>query len=119
MSYSLRRPIALLAVILAVLFWPATARACSIDGIVSLSANGNLANLTDGAATRANIAHWAPFSFIAAAVGDTLHLREDLGELHRTLPESAFKTPFRWSFGDGAVATGWSPSHRYSRLGAY
>lgn len=110
--------LALLSGILLLAAAPA-ARACSLDGIASLSANGNTASLTGGAATASTLAYWAPFTLLAAAPGDTLRLSEDLGKIRKSLPPEAFKAPFRWTFGDGTVAEGQTAEHRYSRLGTY
>ncbi|MDB5074467.1 MAG: hypothetical protein JWO42_646, partial [Chloroflexi bacterium] len=54
------------------------ARACSLDGIASLSANGNTASLNGDSPNATTLAYWAPFTLIAAAPGDTLHLSENL-----------------------------------------
>lgn len=94
-------------------------QACSLDGVASLSVNGNLAGLTNGPATRSTLAHWAPFTLIAAAPGDTLHLREDIGNVRRSIPGEALKAPFYWTFGDGTTATGQTATHRYTRTGWY
>lgn len=95
------------------------AQACSIDGIASLSANGKLATISAAAPTQAALTYWAPFTLLAAAPGDVVHLQEDLGKLHSSLPRTAFNTPFRWSFGDGTVVNGVQASHRYAHTGWY
>ena len=105
--------------LLVVLLWlqPAVAHACSLDGIASITANGNTANLTGGAPTAATIAYWAQFTLPAAAPEDALQLAEDLGKLRRTLPAAAFAKPFRWAFGDGTEILGLTGQHRYQQLG--
>ena len=106
------------AVLLSVLR-PLGANACSIDGIASIAANGNMASLTGGTPTAATIRYWAPFTLIAAAPGDTLHMSEDIAKLLNTLPRQALTTPFRWDFGDGAAARGNAAAHRYAQEGWY
>ena len=107
--------------VLALLFvaWPSSVRACSIDGIVSIAANGNMASLTGGSPTAATVRYWAPFTLIAAAPGDTLRVSEDIAKLLNTLPRQAFTTPFRWDFGDGAMERGNDAAHRYAHEGWY
>ncbi|HWE63987.1 MAG TPA: PKD domain-containing protein [Chloroflexota bacterium] len=97
----------------------APARACSLDGVPSISVNGHLAGITGGTATQATLAYWAPFTLPAAAPGDTLRLREDLSNVRRSLPAQALAAPFRWRFGDGTGAQGDAVVHRYTRRGWY
>lgn len=108
-------PLALLLILLR----PSGVGACSIDGIASIVANGNMASLTGGRPTAATIRYWAPFTLIAAAPGDTLRVSEDIAKLLNTLPREAFANPFRWEFGDGAAARGNDAAHRYAREGWY
>lgn len=115
-----RRLLIPLCAVLGCLFIAAQAvRACSIDGIASLSANGKLASISAAAPTQAALAYWAPFTLLATAPGDLIHVQEDIGKLHNSLPHTAFATPFRWSFGDGTVVSGLQASHRYARTGWY
>ncbi len=94
------------------------ARACSLDGVASISVNGNLASLTNGAPTASNLAHWAPFSLIAVAPGAPLTFAETLSNVGRSLPASAMQHPFRWTFDTGAILYGQTAVHyRYARLG--
>jgi hypothetical protein len=107
-----------LAALGALLATPAVASACSIDGLASLSVNGNLAIRTTDTATAATVATWAPFSSgLAYAPGSLLTFSEDRGKLIKPLPAAAFKTPFRWVFGDGTSARGMRAAHRYARVG--
>ena len=96
---------------------PATALACSLDGIASISMNGATASLTEGTPSPADAAHWAPFTLLAAAPGDTLHLSEDLAKVQNSLSATMLRTPFRWIFDDGTVAQGYSVAHRFNTLG--
>ena len=115
-----RRLLIPLCAVLACLFVSAqAARACSIDGIASLSANGKLASISAAAPTQAALAYWAPFTLLAAAPGDLIQVREDIGKLHASLPSTAFSTPFRWTFGDGATVNGLQAAHRYAHTGWY
>ncbi|HWE60495.1 MAG TPA: hypothetical protein VHB98_02175 [Chloroflexota bacterium] len=96
---------------------PSLAQACSLDGIASISMNGNLASLTAGAPTAANRAHWASFTLLAAAPNTNLRLSEDLNKVHQALADPALKTPFRWSFDDGVTTRGFSVVHRFAQIG--
>ena len=48
-----------------------------------------------------------------------LVLQEMRSRVLWTLPPSAFNTPWRWTFGDGAQAQGISVRHVYRRPGTY
>lgn len=96
---------------------PVAAQACSIDGIASISENGDVANRTGAQSAATDQRHWAPFTLLAAAPGTTLRLAENFDKLLGTLPMWAFKTPFRWRFDDGATAAGMSVAHRFGTLG--
>jgi hypothetical protein len=93
------------------------ARACSLDGIASISMNGNTASLTAGAPSPGDAAHWAPFTLLAAAPGDTLRLSEDIGKVRKSLSSEMLKTPFRWIFDDGTTTQGFSVTHRFAQVG--
>jgi hypothetical protein len=96
------------------------ASACGLDGIPSLQVNGRLVALNRAPPARRQLATWAPFVAPAVyAVGQQLLLSEIRGRVLWTLPPSAFKTPWRWSFGDGAQARGLSTRHSYRHAGAY
>jgi hypothetical protein len=117
-----RAAIHLLAAALAVgplLAWVPVTRACTLDGIASLSVDGVTASLTSGRPTQATLASWAPFTLLTQGSGDPLHLAEDLGKVRQSLPAAALRLPFRWTFGDGAVAYGYAVTHRYARPGRY
>jgi hypothetical protein len=97
-----------------------TASACGLDGIPSLQVNGRLVILNRVPPVQGHLATWAPFVAPSVyAVGQLLLLSEIRGRVLWTLPPSAFKTPWRWSFGDGAQARGLSTHHRYRHAGTY
>jgi hypothetical protein len=51
--------------------------------------------------------------------GQPVLLQENQGRLRVTLPSSAFRTPWRWAFGDGTLAQGRSVRHSYRHRGTY
>lgn len=98
----------------------ATARACSVDGVPSLTVNGYSVVINTAAPKgAADLRVWAPF-----VLGFPLHTgRDELMTEIRTLvalqPE-AFTTPWRWSFGDGTPAVrAASVHHTFRRPGTY
>lgn len=95
----------------------APARACSLDGLASISVDGAIASLTGGAPNSRERAVWAPFTLIAVAPGDSLRFAEDLALVRRSVPDALLHVPFRWDFGDRTVTSGWAVSHRYTSLG--
>jgi hypothetical protein len=108
----------LLALLLALILAPASAAACAIDNVASLLANDVPAMLTT-AAPHGDDA-WAPFTVAQAlATGAPVRLTEAPSEPARTLPPATRATPFRWVFGDGAMALGHAVAHRYARPGLY
>jgi hypothetical protein len=109
------------AVLAFVLFFAtiSSAVACTLDGIASLSVNGATAGLTSGRPTRANAGYWAPFTLVAEGAGSSLQFSEDLQKVAQSLPPSILALPFRWDFGDGAVASGHTVQHTYARPGWY
>jgi hypothetical protein len=102
---------------LAVLAQAGPARACTLDGIASISMNGTTATLTTGTPAPAQASYWAPFTLLAAALGDRVRLAEDLGKVQRSLTAEQLRTPFRWLFDDGALSQGYAVTHRFRRLG--
>jgi PKD domain-containing protein len=111
--------------ILAVLPLPAlgavpSARACALDGVPSISANGMLARVNTAQPAVADLARWAPFVFtVPVKAGAAVRLAEDRRALLKALPPQAFGRPWRWAFGDGTRASGFAPIHRYARPGTY
>lgn len=96
------------------------ARACGLDGVPSLRVDGRLVALNRAQPARGQPAMWAPF--VAPGVypaGRPVLLSEIWGRVLWTLPPSAFRTPWRWTFGDGAQARGISTHHTYLHAGSY
>jgi hypothetical protein len=98
------------------------AQACSIDGIPSISANGQLAvrNLT--VPTGSTFLTWAPFVFHrAVARNHPVRLSEDMAKIARVLTSAELHGHWRWTFGDGQTASGQGGviTHRYARAGQY
>jgi hypothetical protein len=100
---------------------PQTARACTIDGKPTGFANGSRAVVTHVTLTVATARTWAPFSFRSPYHAHTaIRLTEDRAGLQGVLqPDDAMRRAWRWEFGDGTHATGWTLTHRYARPGAY
>jgi hypothetical protein len=100
----------------------ARASACSIDGKPTISVNGYQAIINQTAPTSKDVKVlevWAPF-----VLSFPLHtgLNERIAENAQAipLPLEAFKTPWRWNFGDGTpTARGTSVHHTYRQQGTY
>ncbi len=100
----------------------ARASACSLDGVPTISVNGYQAiiNRTAPTTKEVNVLKlWAPF-----VLSFPLHTgrNETMAENAQAIPltPEAFKTPWRWNFGDGtAIARGSSVHHTYNRPGTY
>ena len=98
----------------------AVARACSLDGVPSLTVNGRLVALNTASAATGSAATWAPF--IAQGVyraSYSLLMHEDRAKVAAALPSNAFVVPWRWRFGDGATARGTTVHHIYKHPGIY
>ncbi len=97
---------------------PRPARACAIDNVASLLADGVAAMLTTSAPH--GTAPWAPFTVAQAiASGASVQLAEEPADLARTLPPAVRAAPYRWAFGDGGASLGHAVVHRYARAGTY
>jgi hypothetical protein len=98
----------------------ASIRACGLDGVPSLTVNGVLAQRMTSKPSRADLTHWAPFIFSGPyRTGTVMHIKENIAELHRSLPAQAFGHPWRWTLGDGTTATGYTVRHAYRHGGEY
>jgi hypothetical protein len=98
----------------------ATTVACGVDGIPSLSANAVLAQRNRVPPTGASLSHWAQFVFSSPfRVGEPVRFTENQQLLRHTLAPEAFGHPWRWRFGDGATAVGYTVTHTYKRVGTY
>ncbi len=99
---------------------PAAARACSIDGKPTVSANGQRAVLTHLAFTQQTASSWALFTFRSRyRAGTPIALKEDSLSLSKVLPLEALGHPWRWQFGDKLQSVGMVVAHRYARPGIY
>ena len=72
-----------------------TARACSIDGVASISVNGHMASLTTTKPTSATLAYWSSFSLLAATPCDALHYAENLANVSLSIPKASAALPFK------------------------
>jgi len=96
------------------------ARACGMDGVPSLSVNGRVVSINAALTSDAQFDKWTPFVARGAyASGHALTLQENNANVAQSLPPSAFKYPWRWTFGDGATARGMSARHVYRHPGSY
>lgn len=95
--------------------------ATSVDPPPTISADGRLAqpNLQPPT-TPSALAVWAPFVFTRAyQAGTLISFTEDRTAIARSLVPSALRSPWRWDFGDGTTATGWTVRHAYTRPGTW
>src|SRR5437588_8398937 len=115
--------LASIAVLAALLVPLSGAAACAIDGIPSISANGQLAARNLLIPKKASFLTWSPFIFHRPfARGATIRLREDPVKLARALAAAEIHGRWQWTFGDGHTATtagGATATHRYTRAGQY
>lgn len=110
-------------VLVALILAPGVAAACEIDNKASLFVGGVQATTTTSSPSPTSPATtrlWAPFSIDKAfASGATVSMNELRSDLARTLTASELAAPYRWVFGDGAVAFGHTVRHDYARPGLY
>jgi hypothetical protein len=99
----------------------ADARACAIDSVPSLTADGQIDRLTQNPpTTAAELATFAPFELPRSyAVGHTIVFAELRNEVAKSLVPDAMKRPWHWQFGDGASAAGWTVRHAYTQPGRH
>jgi hypothetical protein len=96
------------------------ARACSLDNVPSISANGMLARLNTVRPVVGHLAHWAPFVLpVAFRTGAGVRLSENLADLRKSLLTEDFSKPWRWDFGDGTGGSGFTVQHAYKKPGTY
>ena len=100
---------------------PQTAQACTIDGKPTAFADGSRAVVSHVRLTVATARTWALFSFRNPYHAHAaIRLTEDRAQLRGVLqPDDAMQRAWRWDFGDGTHATGWTVIHRYAHPGAY
>lgn len=102
----------------ALILAPSVARACTLDNVASVSANGERAILSTSQPSPGK--PWAPFRFAQAyAIGTPVTLQEARSDLTRSLPAALLAAPFRWRLGDGQVVRGMSVTHHWTRSGDY
>lgn len=95
-------------------------RACAIDGIPSLRADGVPAVLNRAQPVDASPAHWAPFVFARVfRPGQAIRLGEDMAELARSLPPEMVAGRWLWRTGDGGRIEGRTATHRFVKIGTY
>ncbi len=97
----------------------AASQACTIDGVPSLNVNGYTVVINKVVPTGPNLNVWAPF-----VLGFELHTERDevLDEPTKLVPlqPEAFKSPWRWNFGDGTpTVRGIEVHHKFSKPGVY
>ena len=87
----------------------------------SLTADGILAKpTTDPPITAAELQTYALFTLPRNyTVGRAIVFTEIRREVARSLLPAAMEHPWRWAFGDGGMATGWTVRHSYERPGRH
>lgn len=118
---SLQFPAGALALVATIaLAAPQSTLACTLDGKPTALANGSRAVLSHVKLTVATARTWAPFSFrVPYHAHTSIRLAEDRAQLRRVLQPDTMQRAWRWEFGDGTHATGWTVTHRYAHPGAY
>ncbi|HVA89471.1 MAG TPA: hypothetical protein VNL71_06485, partial [Chloroflexota bacterium] len=91
-------------------------QACMLDQQPSISANGQLATVNPRTPrTWEQMANWAYFIFPRHySAHQTIVLTENRPEVARALAQEALRQPWRWHFGDGQTAVGWTVRHTYA-----
>jgi len=103
---------------ISLLLTPTLARACTLDNVASVSANGERATLSTNQPSPGK--PWAPFRFAQVyATGAPVTLGEARSDLLRSLPAAMLTVPFRWQLGDGHTVRGMSVTHRWTQTGSY
>jgi hypothetical protein len=70
--------------------------------------------------TPAELAVWAPFALAGTYhAGAPIAFSEDRAVVARSLVPAALRQPWRWDFGDGSAATGWTVQHAYAGAGTW
>ena len=114
--------VALVTLIVCALGWgTASARACTIDGLPTISANGRMAVKNPHMPQNASLLTWSPF-IVAQHFHrhQVVRLAENRALLKAVLAPEGLRGRWRWSFGDGTTQSGsGAVAHRYARTGNY
>lgn len=99
----------------------AVARACLLDQQPSIYADGRIARAnTVAPSVAAELTTWSPFVFSSGyAVHHDIVLSENRRQVARVLAPAALRHPWRWRFGDGHSAVGWTVRHAYAHAGRW
>lgn len=109
-----------LGIVCASVLLAGSVRACGLDGVPSISADGAIAHRNTGQPGQISLAQWAPFVFSSIyRIGHAVHLSENRADLQRSLPLDALARPWRWNFGDGITGMGFSMAHTFRHGGVY
>ena len=97
------------------------ALACTLDSRPSAYADGQIDRPNPALPTSgAQLASWSPFVFASTVrMHRTVTLTENRREVARSLTAAAMRRPWRWGFGDGHTAYGWTVRHAYARPGRW
>ena len=98
------------------LFSGGSAQACALDNVPSLTADGTLVRpTTDPPTTAAQLQTYAPVTLPHSYVaGRAMVFTEIRREVAKSLVPAVMARPWRWVFGDGTTATGWTAHHAYA-----
>ena len=98
---------------------PTVVYACALDSRPSAYADGQRDRInTQVPTSSAQLAGWAPFVFARGyPVRRAIIFTENRHEVARSLTAAAMRRPWRWAFGDGQVAYGWTVRHAYVHPG--
>ena len=120
MSRSRFRAVAFVVPVIVGLTTSYTAQACTVDGKPTALADGKLAVRVPSQPAAASARTWAPFAFPGRYhAGTLIRFAENAVARRSVLSWEAANKPWRWEFGDGTHATGWSVTHRYTHPGTY
>lgn len=102
------------------LFMPAMAGACALDGKPSAYADNVPAVIARQPPTAATWSWWAHFAFPGRyRHGQQVVFRENDAQVRKLLSYAQLSRGWRWRFGEGSAAFADRPSHTYRRPGHY
>ena len=98
-----------------------SAAACALDQTPSVYANGQLAGKNPSLpTTQAQLKVWTYFIFTRTyPMHHAITFTENRREVAQTLKAVAMRRPWRWHFGDGQIAYGWTVRHTYAHAGRW